>query len=125
MKGPIEWLFDIRAKVVEIAANISTQTGSQGTGADYNPPTGGTGQTGYLSGIYKHIKGVVLTRRAVYDTTGAFTFDPDSCSEVITYNGDNTIATDTYTDPVTTYQFRQTYTYTGGLLTSVSGWVKL
>lgn len=125
MKGPIEWLYDIRAKCIEIAAGIAQDVGTPGTGAEYNPPTGGVGQNGYLSGIYRHIKGTLPTRRVIYDTTGVYPFDPDSCSEVITYNGDNTIATDTYTDPVTGYKFRQTMTYTGGLLTSVSGWVKL
>ena len=125
MKGPIEWLFDIRAKCIEIAASVVQQIGAQGTGADYNPPTGGTGQIGYLSGIYRQINKPLLTRRVVYDTTGVYAFDPDSCSEVITYNGDNTLNTDTYTDPVTGYHFRQTYSYTGGLLTGVTGWVKV
>jgi len=60
----------------------------------------------------------------MFDTTGQYVFIPDCCSEVLTYNGDNTLATDTYTDPITGNIFRKTYTYTAGLLTSVSGWVK-
>lgn len=124
MKGPIEWLFDIRAKCIEIATNTLQTAGTQGTGAEYNPPPGGVGNVGYLSGIYKVMKAGLPTRRVVYDTTGVFPFDPDSCTEVLTYNGDGTLATDTYTDPVTGYAFRQTYTYTAGQLTSVSGWVK-
>ena len=48
--------------------------------------------------------------------------DLDSAPTTITYNGDNTIATSTVTWAGKTYT--QTYTYTSGLLTSSSGWVK-
>lgn len=37
------------------ATNQTTLQGAQGTGASYNPPTGGSGVFGWLSGIYKEI----------------------------------------------------------------------
>ena len=46
----------------------------------------------------------------------------DSAPTTITYNADNTIATSTIVWAGKTYT--QTYTYTSGLLTSVSGWIK-
>lgn len=73
----------------------------------------------------KVVNGTLSTQTVLYDTTGVYRFNPDSCSEVLTYNVDGTVNTDTYTDPLTGYQFRQTYGYTTGFLTSVSGWVKL
>lgn len=70
--------------------------------------------------------GLVSNAKLVYtDTTGVYKFCPDNCSEDLTYNADSAPITDTYTDPITGYQFRQTLTYTAGLLTHVSGWVKL
>lgn len=79
----------------------------------------------WLFDIHQSLQTRINMRRVVMDTTGVYAFDPESCSEVLTYNGDDTLATDTYTDPVTGYQFRQTYTYSAGNLTAVSGWVKL
>lgn len=69
--------------------------------------------------------GTLTVETVLYDTTGVYRFNPDSCSEVLVYNGDNTLNTDTYTEPVTGYKYRQTYTYSGGLLVGVSGWVKI
>lgn len=60
----------------------------------------------------------------ISDATGQYTFNPDVCSTVNTYNADNTLATSTVTDPVTGMSFKQTYTYTAGNLTAVSAWVK-
>jgi len=39
-------------RVVIAAADGSDATGQQGTGVTYNPPTGGIGLLGFLSGIY-------------------------------------------------------------------------
>lgn len=60
----------------------------------------------------------------LFDTTGAWQFNPDCCSMTATYNGDNTVATVTLSDPVSGKSFLQTYTYSGGNLTGATGWVK-
>jgi hypothetical protein len=38
---------------------LHTDNGAQGTGASFNPPTGGSGVLGYLSGIYKALTGTL------------------------------------------------------------------
>ena len=60
----------------------------------------------------------------LYDTTGLYQFNPDCCSMVATYNGDNTVNTVTLADPVSGHSFMQAYTYSGGNLTGATGWVK-
>lgn len=47
---------------------------------------------------------------------------PDEYAHVLTYNADSTLATDSFTDGVNTWT--QTYTYTGGLVTGISKWVR-
>lgn len=66
----------------------------------------------------------LYTRNMLIDTTGAYGFSPDYCSCVNTYNTDGTINYVTYTDPITNYSFRRTYTWTSGKITSFTGWVK-
>ena len=46
----------------------------------------------------------------------------DSLAHDYTYNGDGTIATDTVVHNGLTY--KNTYTYTAGALTHVTGWIK-
>lgn len=59
-----------------------------------------------------------------FDTTGQWQFNPDVCSGTVSNNADGTPAYLQLTDPVSGLVFRQTYTYTTGLLTSYTGWVK-
>jgi len=58
---------------------------------------------------------------ATVDSTGA-TIYPDNYAHILTYNGDSTLATDSFTDGVNTWT--QTLSYTSGNLTSYSKWVK-
>lgn len=46
----------------------------------------------------------------------------DSCAQVLTYNGDNTLNTISVSFNGSTYV--QTYTYTSGKVTGISQWVK-
>lgn len=55
------------------------------------------------------------------DSTGAPVV-PDSYAQSLTYNGDNTVATISFTDGANTWT--KTFTYTNGNLTGVSVWVK-
>ncbi|HET8706565.1 MAG TPA: hypothetical protein VFM46_09715 [Pseudomonadales bacterium] len=64
------------------------------------------------------------TGTRIFDTTGQYQFNPDACSLAATYNADGTVATVTLTDPITSLSFRQTFTWTTGSLTGVTGWVK-
>lgn len=58
---------------------------------------------------------------SVTDSTGA-SFDPDSLTQNLTYNGDGTVNTIAATDGTNTWT--QTFTYTSGNLTGISKWVK-
>lgn len=55
------------------------------------------------------------------DSTGDVVY-PDNFAHVLTYNGDNTLATDAFTDGTNTWTM--TFTYTSGNLTGISKWVK-
>lgn len=57
----------------------------------------------------------------VLDSTGGRAY-PDSYAHTLTRNGDGTIATDVFTDGVSTWTM--TFGYTTGLVTSISRWVK-
>lgn len=57
------------------------------------------------------------------DTTGKWSFDPNSCAHAYTYNGDGTKATDLATDTTTGRSYLKTYTYAAGKLASETGWV--
>ena len=47
---------------------------------------------------------------------------PDSYAQTITYNGDDTVNTISFTDGVNIWT--QTFSYTSGLVTGISTWVK-
>lgn len=50
---------------------IATAQGAQGTGSTFNPPTGGSGILGYLSGIYKAVTGTLTVSGTVTTTSPA------------------------------------------------------
>lgn len=54
--------------------------------------------------------------------SGGGSINPDDFAQTLTYNGDNTLATMSFTDGTNTWT--QTFTYTTGNLTGVSKWVK-
>lgn len=64
----------------------------------------------------------VQSQRLVKDSTGVYSFDPDSCPHVLTYTGDK-IITDTITTPAGDV-FRQTLTYTSDNVTGISAWIR-
>lgn len=59
---------------------------------------------------------------ALITDSGGQQFDPDSLAQTFAYNGDGTLNYIQATDGVSTW--RQTYTYTAGVLTGVSAWVR-
>lgn len=63
----------------------------------------------------------VLLNTMPLDTAGNG-INPDAYAQILTYNGDGTVATISFTDGTNTWT--QTFTYTAGLLTGVSRWVK-
>lgn len=68
----------------------------------------------------------VMTRNVYVDTTGVYFIFPDDTPNAMTWGGPGG-GLDTVTigpDPQG-FSYRQTYTYTGAVVTSVSGWVKL
>lgn len=120
MKGPLEYLFDIATKV----ASLADSAGRQGTGAAYNPPTGGTGQIGYLSGVLKALGGTLVVRNLIRDSTGAYQFCPDECSDESNYDASGAMLTYTLID-LDGNRFTKTFTYDGnGRQTASSKWVK-
>lgn len=58
----------------------------------------------------------------VSDSTGTYSFDPNSAAHAYGYNPDGTLATDTATWGGLT--FVKSFTYTAGQLTGESAWVK-
>lgn len=66
--------------------------------------------------------GCIYTRRMLVDTTGAFWFDPDSCSYTLNKNSDGTISTEVYVDPLASKTYTKTYTTTSTQITA-TGWV--
>jgi hypothetical protein len=58
----------------------------------------------------------------IVDTTGAFWFDPDSCSYTLNKNSDGTISTEVYVDPLASKTYTKTYTTTSTQITA-TGWV--
>ena len=66
--------------------------------------------------------GCLYTRRMIVDTTGAFWFDPDSCSYTLNKNSDGTISTEVYVDPLASKTYTKTYTTTSTQITA-TGWV--
>lgn len=58
---------------------------------------------------------------AARDAAGA-SINPDFYAHAFTYNGDGTLATDTFSDGFSTWV--QTFSYTAGKMTAVSAWVK-
>jgi hypothetical protein len=59
----------------------------------------------------------------IYDPRSGTYFQPDDAACVYTYNGPGG-AVDTATLTYNGGMWRKTYTYTGNLLTSETGWVK-
>jgi hypothetical protein len=67
------------ASVLALTAAIVAQTGAQGAGSTFNPPTGGSGVLGYVSGILKAITGtltIALPALAAQDGTDATGVSP-------------------------------------------------
>ena len=58
----------------------------------------------------------------VSDSTGAFLVQPDAWARTYNYNGDSTLNYEEITNTVGTW--RRTYTYSSGLVTAITGWVK-
>jgi hypothetical protein len=59
------------------------------------------------------------------DSTGKMMSTPvESCALSIAYNADGTVNTITATDPTNSATYVQTFTYTAGAPTAISGWVK-
>lgn len=84
--------------------------------ADGSLPTGpasGGGGGGPGVGV-----GVLVS---VLDSTGALV-NIDSMAQTLTYNGDGTVATIAATNGTNTWT--QTFTYTAGVVTGISQWVK-
>jgi hypothetical protein len=72
------------------AQTIANAQGAQGTGSTYNPPAGGSGILGYLSGIFKAITGTLTTQGN--QTVGGSGITPwtdavDTRTAVYGYNG--------------------------------------
>ena len=63
---------------------------------------------------------VVASTRGVKALDGKIVF-PDDWAQSFTYNDDGTLKDQTITDTIVTY--KQTYTYSNGKITAVSGWV--
>lgn len=75
---------------------IATAQGAQGTGSTFNPPSGGSGILGYLSGIYKAITGTLtvgLPSNAAQETGGNLAAAAGSTSTTATNTGN--VATNT------------------------------
>jgi len=66
--------------------------------------------------------GCIYTRRMIVDTTGAFWFDPDSCSYTLNKTSDGTINTEVYVDSLAGKTYTKTYTTTSTQITA-TGWV--
>jgi hypothetical protein len=62
---------------------------------------------------------VVVAQQVATATNGDYI--PDDLPQTYTYNGDGTLNYAEVTDGVKTW--RQTYTYTSGKVTAISGWV--
>jgi hypothetical protein len=62
-----------------------------------------------------------LDALAVRDSTGGV-INPDNYAQTLTYNGDGTVATISFTDGTNTWT--QTFTYTSGKVSGISAWVK-
>lgn len=61
----------------------------------------------------------------VRDVTGGYRFDPDSLAMAAAYAGPNgAVSTITVGPDDFGFSYRQTYTYTGNDVASISGWVK-
>lgn len=58
---------------------------------------------------------------AILDDTGA-AIVPDNYAQTLTYNGDGTVNTVSFTDGTNTWT--QTFTYTAGKVTGISTWVR-
>lgn len=48
----------------------------------------------------------------------------DALAQTLNYNGDGTLNYIQVTHPTNTFSYRQTFGYTSGALTSITGWVK-
>lgn len=65
--------------------------------------------------------GLKVKLMPVLDSAGV-AINPDNYAQTLAYNGDGLLETVSFTDGVNTWT--QTLTYTGGLLTGVSTWVR-
>ena len=64
---------------------------------------------------------ILVETFTTYDNLGA-PINPDAYAQTLSYNGDGTLNTTTFTNGVNTWT--QTMSYTSGKLTGVSGWVR-
>lgn len=138
--GLYDQIYAIYQKIVggETASSAKQDElrGNQGTGASYDPPTGGSGSFGWLSGIYKEIVSGIKLKIDGSDVSANNPLPTASSGCVIASNGvnvpvDSLQQTLAYTDGAVasisvTYLavvYVQTYTYTAGNITSISQWV--
>ncbi|WP_438979536.1 hypothetical protein [Polynucleobacter sp.] len=93
--------------------------GTQGTGSSYDPPTGGSGVFGWLSGIYKEIKAGISVSYVI--ASDGVLLPADSLATTI---AGSTATAITYTVTYLTFTYVKTFTYTAGSVSSISQWVK-
>ena len=111
-----------------IFAKLSGTITVVGHAADGTSPTnpsvliGAKTPAGLKKTITADNNGCLYTRRMIVDTTGAFWFDPDSCSYTLNKNSDGTISTEVYVDPLASKTYTKTYTTTSTQITA-TGWV--
>jgi hypothetical protein len=96
-----------------------TSDGTQGTGSSYNPPTGGSGVFGWLSGIYKEIKAGISVSYVI--ASDGVLLPADSLETTI---AGSTATAITYTVTYLTFTYVKTFTYKAGSVSSISQWVK-
>jgi hypothetical protein len=63
-----------------------------------------------------------ITETVLIDSAG-MAIRPSDFAHTFTYNGDGTLATDSFVD-ADGHARTQTFTYTGGKLTGISAWVR-